>query len=147
MLVLHPSNIQTFTDSGTGSMGDVVDVDSKARFWLDADYWFLVFIRGGFTGGTSQNDLAIRLDSRHALPDVTEVIGGSPKTTPFDFTLYTLKNIGTDSRQLNHRIQPLEYPTWTFRRGDILVLEWTNPNTQSWAIEVGLGDADALQQV
>ncbi len=147
MLVIHPSSVQTFTDSGTGDMGDVTDVDSKARFWLDADIWALQYIRGGFTGTAATASFAIRVDSRHALPDVTEVIGGSPKTTPFDFTLKTIELVGSGSRMLNVRLDPEEYPSWMFRRGDVLVLEWTNPGTQHWAIEVGLFDVNDLQRV
>lgn len=147
MHAIHPSLIRTFASSGSSDMGDVDDVDSKARFSLDVDRWVLAWIRGGFTGTEATADLAIRLDSRLALPSVIDSITSTIKTSPFDFTLKTMQLIGSGSRMLNVRIDPDEYPGWTFQRGDILVLEWTNPGTQKWAIEVGLFDAADLERV
>ena len=122
---LDPRSIIQKHDSGAEvSMGDVTNTASQARFWLDTAFG-LAFIRGHFTGGTSQTGMAIRVDSR---------LG-----TRHDTKLWTMQDVGTDGdADVNFRIGDSELAHWTFPAGDVLVLEWTNPNTQTWGIVAGL---------
>jgi hypothetical protein len=86
----------------------------------------VAYIRGTFTGGSSYADLAIKLAHRNRVTV---------------FTLHTLKDVGTGGNQVHLRILPGEEKAWTFPPCDQIVLEWTNPNTQEWTVEVGLEDA------
>ena len=122
------SNIVFQHWSGTGSMGSLsygvgADQNNIARFGLDTRF-VLVAMRGHFSGGTGDADLTVNLDS-----------GLGPR---HDFGLKTLRDIGTDGDELNLRIPMEEYDHWTFdgSKGDKIVPTWTNPNTQTWGIEV-----------
>lgn len=121
---------------GTGNMGSVTDEHSTARFTLDVDRFVLAYVRGRFTGGTGDATFAICLD--HRCP-----------CEAYDFTLDTILEVGADNRaDINHRILADELYQWEFRRGDIIVLTWTNPDAgnMQWAVEVGLADASTLTQ-
>lgn len=128
MALIEPRQIVPLSDSGVGtSMGDVTDTTSPARFWLETDFG-VAFIRGRFTDGSGQDNLVVRVDSQ---------LG-----TRHDYTLRTIENVGTDGRaNVNFRISSSDLIHWVFTKGDVLVLEWTNPNTQVWGITVGLYDA------
>lgn len=110
---------------GNGNMGTATDPTSRCRYGLTDRRWGLEFIRGTFKGGTGNADLAIKLAHRNGVTV---------------FTLHTLKDVGTDGSQVNLRILPEEARAWEFEPEDKIVLEWTNPNTQEWTIEVGLKD-------
>lgn len=130
--VPHPSEIVVLSDGGTGNMGDVTDEVSPARFKLDAERFVPCFVRTTFTGGSGSANMAIRIDSR---------LGDH-----FDHTLFTLKGLGIDGDQGHYRIPADELYEWILLRGDELVFEWTNPNadnTQAWAVEIGLVNAEA----
>jgi len=136
MWVPHPNQIVTSRVVGVGDMGDVTDEHSTARFTLNVDRFILARIRARFTGGSGDATLAICLDHRDP-------------SGLFDFTLDTIKEVGADNRaNINHRILADELYQWEFRRGDVIVLTWTNPDAgnMQWAVEVGLADASQLQQ-
>lgn len=135
MWVPHPSEIVVLADGGSGNMGDVTDEVSRARFKLDADRFVPAFVRVTFTGGSGSADMAVRIDSR---------LGDH-----FDHTLFTFEAVGTDGSQVHYRIPADELYEWLLLRGDELVFEWTNPNgdnTQAWAAEVGMINAEAQPQ-
>lgn len=137
------SEIHRLQDSGTGDMGSVTDIDGPARFWLPGvESYTLIYARAWFVGGTGKADLTIDLDS-HFLPPGQEDETGSPKQTPYDFRLWTARDIGVDGVPFNFRVPADEIVTgaWTFGTNDVLVLTWTNPNSQHWACEVGLVDS------
>lgn len=137
MWVPHPSQIVTDRCIGVGNMGSVTDEHSTARFTLDVERFVLVYVRGLWTGGTGDPaTLSICLDHRDP--------SGS-----YDFVLDTIADIGTGNKEhINHRILADELYQWEFRRGDIIVLTWTNPDAgnMQWAAEVGLADASQLRQ-
>lgn len=136
MWVPHPSQIVTSRVMGVGDMGDVTDEGSTARFTLDVDRFVLARIRAKFTGGTGDATLSFCVDHRC-------------QSGAYDFTLDTIEEVGADNRaNINHRILADELYQWEFRRGDIFVLTWTNPDAgnMQWAVEVGLADASQLQR-
>lgn len=133
-----PDAIVTLHDSGTGNMGDVSDETSGARFSLAGTPYVLVWIRVHFGGSvTGDADMAIRIDSR---------LG-----TYHDVTLDTVRDAGSGSagNDVNYRITREEYKDWVFQSGDVLTLEWTNPDgtgNLTWGIEIGLADATKRYQ-
>jgi len=147
--VPHPSEIRPLYDAGASgeSMGLVTDSDSKARFWLDIEVCYtLIYIRGTFesvSSDTGTADFVIKVDSHRMPPSMVDDVGEEPLTSPYDFTLYTLPSVGIDN-QIAFRVLPDEYPFWTFRKGDVCVFEWTNPDDQRWALEVGLCDTSRM---
>lgn len=138
----EPRKVIAYTAAGSADMGDVTDELSICRFALDAAHYpqdvpssmwrFVpVFIRGGFSGGTGSDTLTLKVDHRSTL-------------IRLDHTLCTVASVGTSSASiLNIRWDMDEYPQWVLFYGDILVLEWTNPDsgTMTWGVEVGLADA------
>ncbi len=131
MWVPHPSDIVVLADGGTGNMGSVTNETSSARFKLDTGRFVLCFVRATFTGGSGSANMAVRIDSRLGID--------------FDHTLYTLLALGTGGDPANFRVPAEELYQWILLAGDELVFEWTNPNadnTQKWALEVGLVDAE-----
>lgn len=131
----QPANVTMMPASGTGNMGDVTDPKSVGRFWLgDAGGlripFRLVFIRGLFTGGSSSAPLAVMVDN---------CLG-----TQFDFTLETLLAVGTgtgSTSKLHMIVSADERDVMVFKAGDEMVLEWTNPGSLIWGVEVGLAPA------
>lgn len=153
--VPHPSEIVIQSDMGSGNMGDTGDWDSKARFWLNVERCYTVaFIRGTFIGGSGSANCLIKMDSRLVRPGVDAYSAGtatgSVLATPFDHVIKTLTAVGTDTKPIMVRPEWDEYPIYTFCRNretdvfDVLVLEWPNPNTQQWAVEVGLWDTSRI---
>jgi hypothetical protein len=155
----HPvwsAQVHTLHESGDSeNMGTVGDIDSKARFKLDVEACYpLIYARGTFLSGTSQADLTINVDSRLVSPGLMAYEDGTPTdvevATPHDHTLLTVPDVGTDGNRLNMRVLEDELQFYTFWRDpetdilDVCVLTWTNPNTQRWAIEVGLVDTSAI---
>lgn len=154
-MIVRPSQVTWILAHGSGSMGAVETVSSVGRFQHPTarSAYTLYGIRGNFSGGSASASLAIRIDSRHEAQDLvayTAPGASSQIASRFDFTLFTLPKIGTGGVNLHLRILPEEYPFFTFYRDtisgrwDTLVLEWTNPNTQVWALEVGLFDSSNL---
>jgi len=123
----NPSEVLVFSDSGSGNMGDVTDRSSVARFTIDRSQFVLVFIRGHFSElGNGTADLKLRLDS--ILGEAHDLL----------LQVFVEKGVGND---LNFKIDRTEYEKWVFRIGDVLVLEWDNPDgtgALSWGVEVGL---------
>ena len=138
--MIHPSKIQRFVSNGTGNMGDVGDTDIlRARFKLGCcgSGFALVDLSVRNSGGSAgRANLVMRTDHR---------LGEK-----FDFSPLTWKNFGngaaTDKPNIKWVLADWELRSWSFYRDeathilDELVFEWTNPNTQAWAIEVGLVD-------
>ena len=124
----HPGDVVPFRATGTGNMGDVTNDRSTARFSLPTKF-VLVYLAARFTGGTSSATMTLRRDHRD--------LSGF-----YDFAEFTWLGVGTDGEaNISTRIPIDEYPRYVYQPGDVLVLEWTNPNTQRWAVEVGLADA------
>lgn len=135
-MAVRPSDIVKIPQGGNGNMGDVTDRTSPARFTLDVDLWLLVYaritterIQG--TPGTDVDDLTFKLDAslngqhNHTLRKVTDVGPTGEKPS------YIL------------RVPEDEQQQWVFSRGQILVLEWPNPDAGNirWAVDIGLADA------
>ena len=137
--MIHPSIIQPFTQTGTANMGDVTDELSIARFALpNAERYVLATLRALFTGGTGKADLVLKIDHRQGVD--------------FRFTPVTLPDSGTDGEPIiEYRVPEDELFHLIFLRDlatgkqDVAVLEWTNPNTQRWSVEVGLIDVARLE--
>ena len=125
----HPGDVVPFGATGTGNMGDVTNDRSTTRFSLSTKF-VLVYVVAKFSGGTSSAKMTLKRDHR----DTSGL---------FDFTEFEwADNVGTDGEAIvSTRIPIDEYPRYVYQPGDVLVLEWTNPNTQRWAVEVGLADA------
>lgn len=145
----HPSEIQVFTELGTSgeNMGSVTDLDSKCRFWLDVELCYtLVFVRGYFesvSADTLKADLSLRVDSRHEPSGMTGDISSALLTSPLDMLPFTLKDVGIGGDPIGMIIEKADIPIFTLYKGDILVLEWTNPDDQRWGVQVGLWDSSA----
>lgn len=123
---MHYGNIVSQHESGVGNMGSLdygvgADQNRLARFSLPGMFT-LSSIRGHFSGGTGYNDLIVNLDSRLGLNH--------------DFGLETFRKIGTGGDELHLRIPKDEYGHWTFWKGDVLVITWTNPGSNTWGLEV-----------
>lgn len=132
---VRASAIQTVADGGSGDMGDVTDSMSAARFTLDADDFVLVFIRvtteriQGTPSTTDEANLTIKVDNN--------------RRDQFNHSLKTITGIGpTRKSSYIFRIVDEEQSQFIFRRGDVIVLEWTNPDAGDirWTAEVGLAD-------
>ena len=134
-MAVPASAIRVIQDGGSANMGDVTDTTSPARFTLDADRFLLVFIRITTeriqgTPGSDTAGLAIKVDN---------VLGPQ-----YDHTLKTIEGIGpTGIASFPLRFTDEERSQWVFKRGDVIVLEWTNPDAGDirWGVEVGLADA------
>jgi len=138
-LIVHPDDLVILPAYGTGNMGSVTDIHSTCRFRLDADRWCLRWIRVGFVGGSGEADLAICVDNgrmAQGLRDTSSVL----ITSPYDFTLYTIEDVGVASWRGQWRAEDSELADYVFQRGDVLVLTWTNPSTTRWGVEVALVD-------
>ena len=130
--MIHPSIIQFFPQTGTGNMGDVTDITSICRFVLpDAERYVVATVRVLFTGGTGMADMVLRIDHRQGVN--------------FQFKPVTWEDVGTDGDAIiEYRAAKDELYHLIFLRDrttgiqDVVVFEWTNPNTQRWAMEVGL---------
>ncbi len=148
----HPSQITPQWDTGGSgeSMGSVTDVDSKCRFWLDVERCYtLAWIKAGFESVSSDTGTAtlfIKVDSRLCAPDKVGDVGAAALTSPLDFTLQAITARGVGASVAAYapvalRITPEELCFYTFQKGDIMVLEWANPDDQMWGVEVGLFDS------
>ena len=140
--MIHPSIIQPFTQTGTGDMGDVTDVSSVARFSLPGvERYVLATLRALFTkddpAASGSADMVLRVDHRHGpnyhfKPVTFEGVGTSG---------ITIVEYRVPEDEMYHLIFLLDQTTGI---QDVAVLEWTNPNTQRWAVEVGLIDVARL---
>jgi hypothetical protein len=120
--------IITFDAFGSGDMGSTTDLQGPTRFTLDADRFAPVFVRAAFSGGSGSATLALKLD-HHS--DITRM----------DRTLQQITSIGTGGTAFVHYVIPRdELDEWRMTRGDYFVLDWTNPNTQTWSVTVGLAE-------
>ena len=126
-----PFQVRRMARSGTGDMGDVTDEASVCRFSLALPTWEVVYVLGQATGGTGIGDVSIKV--RHA-DDPSNLRNFLVMTIP-DFG-----SAGTDSKpDFYVRIAPHEREQWQFTRGDLVVLEWTNPDPSNmrWSVELG----------
>ena len=144
MRLPSPSEIEIIIASGASgqNMGDVDDPESTARFSLSGKRWAVLWIRGDFIDGTGDADCVLKLDSHHLPRGLLDVGTSTAKASPFNFRLWTFRDVGTDGNPMHWRVtrEELELGNWTFTEDDELVFEWTNPNTQQWALEVALWD-------
>lgn len=138
--MILPTDLTILRANGLDDMGDVTDVDSPCRFRLDTARWCLAWLRVGFQNGTGTAMLSIRVDHGSIAEDLRDT-GSSVIATPFDFTLYQIEEAGVDGWHGMFRVPDVELRDFMCQRGDTIVLEWTNPNTQEWAVEVALIDA------
>lgn len=105
--------------TGTGDMAEVLALDSRFR---------LVFVRCHFAGSAGAAALTISLDAAAG--------------AAYDARLFTITKAGTN-RDVNFRIaahESVEPSPWTFRAGDGVRIQWTNPDSGNitWGLEVGL---------
>lgn len=117
---------------GDGDMGDVADESIvRCRFKIERNDRVLLFIRARFSGGSGTADLTLYID-KHP-------VSQTPKTY---FELYTFLDVGP-TKQVHGRWTKDEQDAWQFKKGDELVIEWTNPDpgNMSWSLEVGLTNA------
>lgn len=138
--MIAPRLIERFTQSDSTSMGTVGDrTITVARFKLDdvEDGYALADVNIRNTGGSAgRADLTLNVDHR---------IGPA-----YDFTLLTWKDFGngaaTDKSNIKLAIKDWELRVFTFLRNSVtgildeLVFAYSNPNTQIWAIDIGLVD-------
>ena len=135
-----PSDVQVFTEGGTGNLDH--------QFYLDGGIDFaLVFVRCHFakTGlpAVTWADFFIRVDSDRGIW--------------WDTDLMILEDRGADTggagydrRDVNFRVPQDELIHWKFSNSDRLWLYWLNPSVLdqiSWGVEVGLLDATYGQQI
>lgn len=139
-MIVHPSDLVIEAANGTGSMGDVTDVDGPCRFTMDADRWCLRWMRVGFVAGSSSADLTLRVDNHRMPPDWRDT-ADALMASAYDFVLDTIEDAGVDGWFGMWRADDTEMSDFVFLRGDIFVPTWTNPNTQEWALEVAMLDA------
>lgn len=136
----EPRNIIVRSSSGAGNMGDVTNETSTARFWLPkrldksgkAEPWVLSWMRIHF-GGTGSGTTApvyIKVDSRLGPYHDTVLNVQKGQATAADADIFL-------------RIERDEYEKWTFQDGDVIVVEWTNPDADNltWGIEAGMAYA------
>jgi hypothetical protein len=122
--------------NGTENMGDVTNPNSICRFTMKEDRWHVVYIRWKVTklsGDGGNANLAFYIDRKHI-------------TGLHIYLLGTMRDMGDPGDlDMNLRIMPFEAEHWTFRRGDELVLTWTNPDSgnMQWEVEVELSSGDA----
>lgn len=133
----EPKDIVTQRATGVGDMGDVTNELSTARFGLPDGQWVLVWLKVRFAlelaGATGNATLSMKLDH-------------DDKTGIYDWTeVDPWLACGSDGTLINidWRIPVEEYPRYTYRPGQQIVFEWTNPDAPKmrWAIEVGLARA------
>jgi hypothetical protein len=138
-MAVRASDIQVIRAGGSDDMGDVTDRTSPARFTLDADRFMLVFVRvtteriDGGAPGSDENNLTIKVDNQDG--------------AQFDYTVKVLKDVGpTTNASMSMRVTDEEQSQYVYRRGDVIVCEWTNPDATAirWGLEVGLADAASV---
>lgn len=117
-LVVIASQVAT----GTGDINHTFSLNGRFR---------LVFLRCHFTGGASTASLAISVDS----------VNGST----YDTTLFTISQAGP-GKDAHLRIgsgDTGEPAAWTFQDGDVVRVNWTNPDSGNitWGLELGLASA------
>ena len=126
---LNAASVQRFYQVGQGDMGARATDTSPARFWIpDEPVWVLVYVRAHFQSGSGRSDIIVARDS----------VQGSQ----FDMELERGKNRGTGEDYFLG-IPDSEHSHFGFDDGDILVIEWENPEdgTMEWGLEVGLAPA------
>ncbi len=104
--------------TGTGNISE--------SFGLNEN-WTLLFVRCHFTGGSSSADFVIGLNATQG--------------AVYDMALYTVDEVGTGSRDVHFRLGTRETgdpSAWEYRAGDLATFTWTNPNTQTWGLTVGM---------
>lgn len=136
--MIHPSVIHRLAFHGSSDMGDVGDKTvTRCRWSIPSvqDGFALVDVTARNSGGSAgRADLVLRRDHR---------LGPA-----YDFSEQTFPNFGngvsSDLPNIKWVLKDWELRSWMFLREpgtnelDELVAEWTNPNSQDWAIEVGL---------
>ncbi|MCC7291929.1 MAG: hypothetical protein IT449_07705 [Phycisphaerales bacterium] len=101
--------------TGNGSISHTFKLDRKFR---------LVYVRCHFSSGLGTAAMKISVSSA----------SGSAYNT----LLQTITGVGVGT-DVNQRMDALTEPSpWTFQQGDSVKVEWTNPGTTSWGLEVGL---------
>jgi len=113
-------SVQTLT--GTANIDATVKLDVRFR---------LIFVRCHFLGTSGTAPLTIALDA---------LVGAN-----YDALLFTVTRAGV-SRDVNFRIpaeQSVDPSPWTFQAGDMVRIQWTNPDPGNitWGLSVGLAIA------
>ncbi len=104
--------------------------DIDALFSLDVRFR-LVFVRCHFAGSAGTNPLVISLDSAMGVAH--------------DAALFTIVKAGV-GRDVYFRItadESVDPSPWTFQPGDVVRIQWTNPDSGNitWGLEVGMAMA------
>ena len=120
--MIDPKLIQTYLRGGTGNMDVQIRPESKDG---SQPPFALNHIRAHFET-TPSNNLTISVDSEDG--------------TQFDCKLRI--EVATDD--LNVRVPEDEYKDWTFRENDYMRIQWTNPSSISWGLEIGLIPVSAI---
>ena len=110
---------------GSHDMGSVTDISSVCRFWLPGQRARIVRIRVTFTGTASKvAAMSFKIDA--------------PQGEAFDRVIRDYSAAGTGANILFRT--PVGDDTFILEVGEILVLEWTNPDdgNVTWVADVEL---------
>ena len=118
-----------FEQKGMGDMGSVSNRSSVCRYFLPGIRYGIESIKVDFSSGTGSADLTIQIDDG--------------RSEAFDRTEYTFIDAGTDGVDVSFRVEESERRAWEYEAGDVVVLNWTNPDadTMNWVATVKLRDA------
>ncbi len=108
---------------GTGNMGDVTSVTSKAR-WVATTRSRISNVRVQFKSGTGTAVLTVQVDARAG--------------NEFDRTVHDFGAVGEDIDVNFDSSNAPNSAAWIVEAGDAVVLNWTAPGTSVWIAEVVL---------
>jgi len=133
LLRIDPTTVVKQRATGAGNMGDVQSDTDPVRFGLLEDY-YLLWIRAKFSGGTGSATMQVKLRHKDRRGWIAATTDGR-----FDFVELEALTLGTGgTANFNSLVPADEHHRYIYDGGELLVPEWTNPNTQVWGIELGL---------
>lgn len=117
--VVQADRIVAQTATGNGNIAHTFSLARSFR---------LVYVRCHFAGGSGMADLHVAVDSAFG--------------SAFDARLASVTGVGT-TRDVFFKLASTETgepSAWTFRAGDTVRIDWTNPapGTMTWGLEIGL---------
>ncbi len=118
----HVFGVITKSATGTGDIAATVQLGERYR---------LAFVRCHFTGNAGTASFHVSVDSG--------------KGNAYDARLFTVTVAGTDNDVHLRVIEPSgSGPSpWTFQPGDLIRIDWANPDSGNitWGLEIGLAPA------